>query len=220
MRSSTSLILLLLLPFGCLAHEDPRLVCVQNLRQINGAKQMLAIERNLQPGAPVEPAMLAPYFPSGTFPKCSAGGSYTIGPIGTYPVCSVPGHSEAEIRKASESQARHERLYFGLLIAGSVVLIVWVLVRSLNTNLKGWFDHIFKYGVYELQGTEIVCGRGRHADHRLAIADMTAWQIHPEMGFDVVTIQLINGQQLRWIDKYDDLISILRQVAPERELNA
>jgi hypothetical protein len=28
---------------------------------------------------------------------------------------------------------------------------------------------------------------------------------------------LSDGRQLRWIDRYDDLISILRSVAPERE---
>ncbi len=91
---------------------------------------------------------------------------------------------------------------------------------ALLHRFQSWLDHSLKNGVYELQGTEVVCGRGRRADHRLFITELSAWQIHPEMGFDVVTIELTGGRQLRWIDTYDDLIAILRSVAPERETRA
>jgi len=91
---------------------------------------------------------------------------------------------------------------------------------ALLLKLRSWLDHRLKNGVYELRGTEIVCGRGRRADHRLSISELGAWQIHPEMGFDMVTIELTGGRQLSWIDTYDDLIAILRSVAPERETSA
>lgn len=91
---------------------------------------------------------------------------------------------------------------------------------SLLHRFESWLDHTLKDGVYDVQGTEIICGRGRGSDHRLPISEVRTWQIYPEMGFDVVTIDLTSGLQLRWIDKYDDLISILRKVAPERETSA
>ena len=84
-------------------------------------------------------------------------------------------------------------------------------------KFRSWLDHKLKNGIYELQGDEIVSGRGERPKHRLAIGDVGDWQIFPEMGFDVVVIKLVDGRQLRWIDKYDDLIAILRKVAPDRE---
>jgi len=33
-------------------------------------------------------------------------------------------------------------------------------------------------------------GRGQRPEHRLAIADVSSWQVFPEMGFDVVAIEL------------------------------
>ncbi|MHB1032895.1 MAG: hypothetical protein ACYC0X_34380 [Pirellulaceae bacterium] len=91
---------------------------------------------------------------------------------------------------------------------------------SLSHRFQSWLDHTLKNGVYEVQGLEIICGRGRRADHRLHILEVRSWQIYPKMGFDVVAIQLTDGRQLRWIDTYDDLISILRKVSPEREASA
>jgi hypothetical protein len=87
-------------------------------------------------------------------------------------------------------------------------------------RFQSWLDHTLKNGVYEIQGTEIVCGRGRRSDHRLPISELRAWQVYPEMGFDIITIELTGGRQLRWIDTHGDLISILRGVAPEKETSA
>ena len=52
----------------------------------------------------------------------------------------------------------------------------------------------------------------------MRVADIKAWQIHPEMVFDTVQITLIDDQQVVWLDKYDDLTGILRRVAPSKEL--
>jgi hypothetical protein len=91
---------------------------------------------------------------------------------------------------------------------------------ALLQKVRSFLDRALKNGVYELQGAEVVCGRGRRANQRLPISQLRAWQIHPEMGFDIIAIELTNGRQIRWIDRYDDLISILRRVAPERETSA
>src|SRR5947207_12929500 len=81
---------------------------------------------------------------------------------------------------------------------------------------RSWLDHKLKSGVYELQGSELVSGRGQRPEHRLAIADVSSWQVFPEMGFDVVAIELADGRHVRWIDRYDGVIRILRRVAADR----
>ena len=63
--------------------------CINNLRQIDGAKDQSAIENGLSNGDPVDPA---PYIKGG-IPTCPvATGEYTIGPVGTDPVCTIAGH--------------------------------------------------------------------------------------------------------------------------------
>jgi hypothetical protein len=67
-------------------------LCIQNLRQIDAAKQQWAQENNRPNGSLVGPQDVAPYFPSKTFPSCPGGGAYTINPIGLSPLCNIPGH--------------------------------------------------------------------------------------------------------------------------------
>jgi hypothetical protein len=69
--------------------------CINNLRQIDGAKNEWALENNKTNGTPVTEADIKPYIKlgaSGNLPKCPAGGTYTIGPVGEPPTCSVPRH--------------------------------------------------------------------------------------------------------------------------------
>jgi hypothetical protein len=67
--------------------------CYNNLRMIDGAKAQLAYEHHLTNGIFVSTNDLVPYLPNHEWPKCPAGGSYTIGAIGTDPTCSFPAHS-------------------------------------------------------------------------------------------------------------------------------
>jgi hypothetical protein len=87
------------------------------------------------------------------------------------------------------------------------------LLRKIRSRL----DHAWKNDVYELRGSEILRGRARRPGDRLLVKDVKEWHIYPEMGFDVVIINLVNGEQARWIDVYGDLISILREVAADTE---
>ena len=80
-----------------------------------------------------------------------------------------------------------------------------------------WLNRKLKNGTYELEGDEIVAGRGRRPNQRIRAREVTAWQIHMEMGFDVVSIKLADGRVVNWIDTYDDLIGILRRVAAGKE---
>jgi hypothetical protein len=69
--------------------------CINNLRQIDAAKNEWALENNKTNGAPVTEADIKPYIklrPNEDFLKCPAGGIYTIGAVGEIPTCSVPGH--------------------------------------------------------------------------------------------------------------------------------
>lgn len=83
-----------------------------------------------------------------------------------------------------------------------------------------WLDHKLKNDVYELRGSEIVRGSGVRSEDRLLVTAIREWQIHPEMGFDVVSISLTDGREFQWFDKHNDLIAILRRVVPNRELES
>jgi predicted RNase H-like nuclease (RuvC/YqgF family) len=66
--------------------------CINNLRQIDAAKQEWALENDKTVGA-VPPAQdLLPYLQDNLFPVCPAGGVYAINPVGVPPTCSIPGH--------------------------------------------------------------------------------------------------------------------------------
>src|SRR5712671_2136410 len=95
-----------LLAFG---DVDPQHACLQNLRQLDGAKEYLRLEQKLQPGDLLETAMLAKCF-VGEIPQCPSGGQYTVGPIGVYPVCSVSGHSGEALNRAIEKEAGQMQL--------------------------------------------------------------------------------------------------------------
>lgn len=65
--------------------------CINQLRQINGAKQQWALE-NRQPTT-VAPTteQIALYLKDGTL-SCPGGGSYTLKSVGEDPTCNQPGH--------------------------------------------------------------------------------------------------------------------------------
>jgi len=67
--------------------------CINNLRQLDGAKQQWALE-NRQPAEAIpDPADLEPYLRDPAVWNCPAGGVYTLNAVGTPPTCGVPGHA-------------------------------------------------------------------------------------------------------------------------------
>ena len=66
--------------------------CNNNLRQIDGAKQQWALEKNKTDDAVPRVQDLLPYLKDGLFPVCPDGGSYAINAVGERPTCSLPGH--------------------------------------------------------------------------------------------------------------------------------
>jgi chromosome segregation ATPase len=66
--------------------------CINNLRQIDAAKQEWALENDKTADAIPTALDLLPYLKDGIFPMCPAGGTYTINAVGVLPTCSIPGH--------------------------------------------------------------------------------------------------------------------------------
>lgn len=65
--------------------------CVQNLRQIEGAKELWAVENKKTEGASTagsETAVNA-FLRGGDTPVCPGGGTYTYGAVGSPPSCSL-----------------------------------------------------------------------------------------------------------------------------------
>jgi hypothetical protein len=65
--------------------------CINNLRQIDGAKQQWALENGKTNGI-VTWSAIKPYMgrgSEGSIPKCPQGGTYTIGKVEEKPTCSL-----------------------------------------------------------------------------------------------------------------------------------
>ncbi|MBU6411282.1 MAG: hypothetical protein KGR98_12930, partial [Verrucomicrobia bacterium] len=74
-----------------LSADAARKACYGNLRLIDEAKQLWALEHNKTDKDVPTASDLAPYFPNGAFPVCPSGGAYRINAVGTPPTCSIHG---------------------------------------------------------------------------------------------------------------------------------
>jgi hypothetical protein len=70
--------------------------CINNLRQIDGAKQQWALEKRKTPETTPTWEEIAPYLGTGgTLPVCPAQGTYALHSVAERPACSVPDHTLA-----------------------------------------------------------------------------------------------------------------------------
>jgi prepilin-type N-terminal cleavage/methylation domain-containing protein len=67
--------------------------CINNLRQIDGAKQQWALENKAVDSSTPGNTDISPYLKGNVMPACPANGSYTVGSIATSPTCSIAGHT-------------------------------------------------------------------------------------------------------------------------------
>ena len=71
--------------------------CINNLRQIDGAKQQWALEqKQVSTASPATTTTLAPYLgrgSAGSYPTCPASGTYTMNDCQTAPSCSLSGNT-------------------------------------------------------------------------------------------------------------------------------
>jgi hypothetical protein len=65
--------------------------CINNLRQIDGAKEQWALEKEKRPADAVNEAEVEQYIKGGK-PNCPGGGAYTYGLVGQNPACSMIEH--------------------------------------------------------------------------------------------------------------------------------
>jgi prepilin-type N-terminal cleavage/methylation domain-containing protein len=67
-----------------------RNACINNLRQIDGAKEQHALEARLTAGATIaaNDPLINAYLKGNTTPSCPGGGAYTYQNIGTDPSCN------------------------------------------------------------------------------------------------------------------------------------
>jgi hypothetical protein len=70
----------------------PRNQCINNLRLIDGAVQIWALDHGKSNGSVVVISSMATNIKFG-FPKCPLGGVYTVCKVGEGPTCNVPGHT-------------------------------------------------------------------------------------------------------------------------------
>ena len=66
--------------------------CINNLRQLDGAKQQWALENKKTEKAVPTATDVAAYLKDGIIPKCQAGGVYSLNSVADNPTCSIPGH--------------------------------------------------------------------------------------------------------------------------------
>ena len=73
-------------------HTAQMNACLNNLRQIEGAKQQWALENKKElTDTPTQSEVVA-YLKEGQLPICPAAGAYTINAVGKDSACSVPNH--------------------------------------------------------------------------------------------------------------------------------
>lgn len=68
-------------------------VCINNLRQIDGAKEELALEKKKTKGESIPYEELHKYIKGGAIPTCPSGGEYFLGSVDEAPRCTIEGHS-------------------------------------------------------------------------------------------------------------------------------
>ncbi len=66
--------------------------CINNLRQIDGAKQQWALENKKNAEDIPTATDIAAYLKGNALPTCPAGGGYTLNAVGAEATCSIPGH--------------------------------------------------------------------------------------------------------------------------------
>jgi prepilin-type N-terminal cleavage/methylation domain-containing protein len=66
-----------------------RNACINNLRQIDGAKEQWALENKKSAGSAVVEGEVNEYIKGKTKPKCPGGGEYTYNAVDAAPECSL-----------------------------------------------------------------------------------------------------------------------------------
>jgi Tfp pilus assembly protein FimV len=74
------------------SEQEKATACLNNLRQLDGAKQQWALEHSKPANSVPTEADLRPYLKGNALPSCASGGTYTLNQVNMPPTCSIPGH--------------------------------------------------------------------------------------------------------------------------------
>ena len=73
--------------------SSQRAACISNLRSIDGANAIWALENRKVDGTiPSASDLFGPGKPMANEPACPAGGTYSLGAVGERPTCTIVGH--------------------------------------------------------------------------------------------------------------------------------
>lgn len=111
---------------------------------------------------------------------------------------------------------------FSMKHDSSIGVFIAGLTRSMNfpaivISRLAW--HFGRLNRSELKGASIVLHRGLFTARVIHLSEICRWSNCLEMGFYVVSIDLGEGGELTWVDNYGDLLSILRQSVPSKEVD-
>jgi len=69
--------------------------CINNLRQLDGAKEQWALENKKSEGTATTGSEndIYAYLKGAASPACPAGGTYAVSAIGANPTCTITGHT-------------------------------------------------------------------------------------------------------------------------------
>jgi hypothetical protein len=73
--------------------RHPKNWCINNLRQIDGAKEQWALENKRSTNDPAIESEIVLYIKGGLLPICPEGGKYILGKAGEPPRCTFPQHA-------------------------------------------------------------------------------------------------------------------------------
>src|SRR5436305_9615305 len=65
--------------------------CINNLKQIDGAKEQWALENKKSAGSTVDTSGVVAYIKGGATPTCPGGGTYSFQVVDSSPTCSIAG---------------------------------------------------------------------------------------------------------------------------------
>ena len=67
--------------------------CIENLRQVEGAKETWAMAASKNNGDDIDTDTVKSYIKGSKFPACPGGGTYTYNKVGTDVSCDITGHN-------------------------------------------------------------------------------------------------------------------------------
>lgn len=76
-----------------------------------------------------------------------------------------------------------------------------------------------KVNRFETKGESIIVHRGLVSVRTIQASEIKRWNVHEEMGFDIVRIDFFDEQVVTWIDKRGDLLAAMRRLVPTKENN-